>query len=64
MSEESPGENLARNIKELRAGRGLSQQQLATASKIPRATWATLESGAANPTLAVACEAARKGRGS
>lgn len=49
----SPGENLARNIKELRAARGLSQQQLAQASNIPRATWATLETGGSNPTLSV-----------
>lgn len=53
MAKGTPGENLARNIKELRAARGLSQQQLAKASNIPRATWATLESGGSNPTLSV-----------
>lgn len=52
-AESTPGENLARNIKELRAARGLSQQQLAELSHIPRATWATLETGASNPTLSV-----------
>jgi transcriptional regulator with XRE-family HTH domain len=45
--------NLGRNIQELREARGLSQQQIAQAAGIPRATWANLESGAANPTLAV-----------
>jgi transcriptional regulator with XRE-family HTH domain len=44
---------LATNLKQLRLTRGLTQQQLARASGIPRATWANLESGAANPTLAV-----------
>ncbi|MFT5353881.1 MAG: transcriptional regulator with XRE-family HTH domain [Polyangiales bacterium] len=53
MARGTPGENLARNIKELRAARGLSQQQLAKASSIPRATWATLETGGSNPTLSV-----------
>jgi transcriptional regulator with XRE-family HTH domain len=45
--------NLGRNISELRQARGLSQQQIARLADIPRATWANLESGAANPTLAV-----------
>ena len=45
--------NLGRNIQELRQARGLSQQQIARLANIPRATWANLESGAANPTLAV-----------
>jgi transcriptional regulator with XRE-family HTH domain len=44
---------LADNIRALRDGRGLTQAQLARASGLPRATWANLESGAANPTLAV-----------
>ena len=46
-------DNLARNIKQLREARGLTQQQMAKASSMPRPTWANLESGAANPTLAV-----------
>jgi transcriptional regulator with XRE-family HTH domain len=46
-------DNLARNIKQLREARGLTQQQMAKASGMPRPTWANLESGAANPTLAV-----------
>ena len=45
--------HLARNIKALREQRGLSQAQLAKLSGVPRPTWANLESGAANPTLAV-----------
>jgi transcriptional regulator with XRE-family HTH domain len=45
--------NLGRNIQDLRQARGLSQQQMARLAGIPRATWANLESGVANPTLAV-----------
>jgi len=44
---------LARNIKQLRDARGATQQRMARVSGLPRATWANLESGAANPTLAV-----------
>jgi transcriptional regulator with XRE-family HTH domain len=51
-------DNLARNIKQLREARGLTQQQMARASGVPRPTWANLESGAANPTLAVLIKAA------
>jgi len=45
--------NLADNIRQLRSVRGLTQQQLATAAEVPRPTVAHLESGGANPTLAV-----------
>ncbi|MCA1825466.1 MAG: helix-turn-helix domain-containing protein [Myxococcales bacterium] len=45
--------HLAQNVKQLRDARGLTQQQMARISGLPRATWANLESGAANPTLAV-----------
>ncbi|MEM1414970.1 MAG: helix-turn-helix domain-containing protein [Myxococcota bacterium] len=45
--------NLARNVRQLRESRGLSQAQLARLSGLPRPTWATLESGGANPTLNV-----------
>lgn len=45
--------NLARNLRRLREDRGLSQQVAAQVSNVPRPTWANLESGAANPTLAV-----------
>jgi transcriptional regulator with XRE-family HTH domain len=46
-------DHLADNIKAIREARGLSQQQIARTAGIPRATWTHLESGAANPTLAV-----------
>ena len=45
--------HLGRNIQALREARGRTQQQIAGVAGIPRATWANLESGVANPTLAV-----------
>ncbi len=45
--------NLANNIRQLREARGLTQQQMAKLSTIPRPTWANLESGSANPTVSV-----------
>jgi transcriptional regulator with XRE-family HTH domain len=45
--------HLGRNIRQLREARGLTQQQMAKLADVPRATWANLESGEANPTLAV-----------
>jgi transcriptional regulator with XRE-family HTH domain len=51
--EEQLSARLARNIRHLREARGLTQQQMAKLSGIPRATWGHLESGSANPTLAV-----------
>jgi transcriptional regulator with XRE-family HTH domain len=45
--------NLGANLKRLRDMRGLSQEQAARQAGIPRATWASLESGSANPTLVV-----------
>ena len=50
--------NLAANAKRLREARGLSQQQAARLAGIPRPTWGSLESGSANPTLAVLKRAA------
>jgi transcriptional regulator with XRE-family HTH domain len=44
---------LAQNIRQLRQSRNLSQEQLARLSGVPRPTWSNLESGAANPTVAV-----------
>jgi transcriptional regulator with XRE-family HTH domain len=44
---------LADNVKQLRDARGLTQQQMARVANLPRATWANLESGSANPTLSV-----------
>jgi transcriptional regulator with XRE-family HTH domain len=45
--------HLGRNIRQLREARGLTQLQMAKLAEVPRATWANLESGEANPTLAV-----------
>ncbi len=53
MDIERSAENLAHNIRALREARGLSQAQLAKLSGVPRPTWATLEGGGGNPTLAV-----------
>jgi transcriptional regulator with XRE-family HTH domain len=44
---------LAENVRHLRQARGFTQQQMARLSKLPRATWANIESGGANPTLGV-----------
>ncbi|AKU98652.1 HigA protein (antitoxin to HigB) [Labilithrix luteola] len=44
---------LGQNVRVLREGRGLTQAQMAKLAGMPRATWANLESGTANPTLAV-----------
>jgi len=45
--------NLANNMRQLREARGLTQQRVAKMADVPRPTWANLESGSANPTLAV-----------
>lgn len=47
------GERIARNVKQLREARGLTQGQMAKVARMPRATWTNLESGAANPTVSV-----------
>jgi transcriptional regulator with XRE-family HTH domain len=52
MQEDLPA-RLGTNVRHLRQARGLTQQQMAKLSRLPRATWANLESGTANPTLAV-----------
>lgn len=44
---------LGENLRTLRSARGLSQARAAALAGIPRPTWATLESGDANPTLAI-----------
>ncbi|HVH97105.1 MAG TPA: XRE family transcriptional regulator [Enhygromyxa sp.] len=51
--DEDVAANLAENVRLLRDARGMSQAQLAKAAGIPRPTWTNIESGAANPTLAV-----------
>jgi transcriptional regulator with XRE-family HTH domain len=52
MSGDLPA-RLGSNIRHLREARGLTQEQMAKLSGVPRATWGHLESGSANPTLAV-----------
>jgi transcriptional regulator with XRE-family HTH domain len=44
---------IAENVKQLRQGRNLSQEQLSRLSGVPRPTWSNLESGTANPTVSV-----------
>src|SRR5262249_26316874 len=51
-------ERVAKNLRQLRGARGFTQAQAAAAAGVPRATWAHLESGAANPTLSVIHKAA------
>lgn len=45
--------NLANNMKQLREARAITQLSMAKLAGVPRPTWANLESGSANPTLAV-----------
>jgi transcriptional regulator with XRE-family HTH domain len=52
------GDRIAKNLKQLREARGLTQGQLAKIAGVPRATWTNLESGSANPTLQVLHRAA------
>jgi transcriptional regulator with XRE-family HTH domain len=58
MGHSEIGATLGKNLKQLREARGLSQQQMAKHAGVPRATWSHLESGDANPTLAVLHRAA------
>lgn len=51
--------HLADNMRQLREAHGLTQQQVAKRAGVPRPTWANLESGGANPTLAVLLKVAR-----
>lgn len=44
---------LGENVRQLREARGRTQQQMARLAGVPRPTWATLETGSANPTLGV-----------
>jgi transcriptional regulator with XRE-family HTH domain len=53
------GARFAQNLRQLREARGLTQQQIAKLASVPRATWAHLESGEANPTLTVLHRVAR-----
>ncbi|HSS40407.1 MAG TPA: XRE family transcriptional regulator [Polyangia bacterium] len=58
-AEREAAAHLGRNIQSLREARGYTQQRIARLAGIPRATWANLESGAANPTLAVLIKVAQ-----
>lgn len=49
----APSQHLAKNIRQIREMRALSQEQAAKLCGIPRPTWSNLESGGANPTLSV-----------
>lgn len=55
---DDPQRNLATNVRRLREAHKMSQQGMAELSGLPRPTWASLESGGANPTLAVLTKAA------
>lgn len=44
---------LASNVRMLRMATGRTQKEMAKLAGVPRATWANVESGTANPTLAV-----------
>lgn len=57
-SDDELAARLADNVRALREARGLSQKDIARIAGVPRATWAHLESGGANPTLAVLRRAA------
>jgi XRE family transcriptional regulator, regulator of sulfur utilization len=58
MPTDRESDRLAENVRAIREARGLSQQQMAKLAGVPRATWTHLESGTANPTLAVLIKAA------
>lgn len=52
-SENELGDRIGRNVRQLREARGRTQAEMAGLAGVPRATWTNLESGAANPTIAV-----------
>jgi XRE family transcriptional regulator, regulator of sulfur utilization len=58
MNDGTLGLRIARNVKQLREARGLTQEQMAKIADLPRATWTNIESGDANPTVAVLHRAA------
>ena len=63
MSDDTPlaslAARLAANVRALRERTGLTQAKLAARAGLPRATWAHLESGAANPTHPTNLQCAR-----
>jgi XRE family transcriptional regulator, regulator of sulfur utilization len=58
MIEDAIARYIAQNIRQLRQSRSLTQEQLARLSGVPRPTWSNLESGMANPTVAVLAKVA------
>src|SRR5215831_3543854 len=58
MSEDAIASYLAQNIRQLRQNRNQTQEQLSRLSGVPRPTWSNLESGTANPTVAVLAKVA------
>jgi transcriptional regulator with XRE-family HTH domain len=52
-SRKDVADHIAANVRALRIARGLTQAQLSKIAGLPRATWANLESGMANPTISV-----------
>ena len=52
-------DNLASNMRALREAAGITQSQMAKRAQLPRPTWANLEAGGANPTLAVLVKVGR-----
>ncbi len=53
MNTNDMAKRLAVNLRALREARGVTQAMGAKTAGVPRATWANLESGDANPTLSV-----------
>ncbi|MGF1464733.1 MAG: helix-turn-helix domain-containing protein [Sandaracinaceae bacterium] len=53
LATEELAERLAANVRALRQARSATQKRMADLAGLPRATWANLESGGANPTLSV-----------
>jgi transcriptional regulator with XRE-family HTH domain len=58
MTNDDPAHEMAArflgdNLRQLRAARGLTQARVADSAGLPRPTYANLETGGANPTLAV-----------
>jgi transcriptional regulator with XRE-family HTH domain len=58
MTENAIAGHIAQNIRQLRLIRNMTHEQLSRLSGLPRPTWSNLESGAANPTIAVLAQVA------
>ena len=59
MKKQSAAEDLGMNMYRIRDALRLTQAEMARRARIPRATWAQIESGKGNPTLANLVEIAR-----